>query len=314
MKAWHFHGTHKPLEKVLDKPEPEVTPGHVKIAVKAAGICHSDVGILEDEAWMGLFPNLPVSPGHETAGVIEAVGDGVEGYSVGDRVAVWPMIGPFGYGVDGGWQEKVLAKPEQLVRVPEGTPWEYAAAATDAGMTSHFAVMNRGAVQPGEKVGIIGIGGLGQIGLRVAVLNGAEVYAAEINEAAHQLALDLGAKKVVNDISELKDVGLDVVIDFAGFGSTTAAALETIKRGGRVALVGMGKLEFPLDTNNLILNQASLIGSNGGEAADIQSVLDWMGKGEIAPQIEKITWDEIAEGVERLKRGEVRGRLVAMYE
>lgn len=101
MRAWYFHGTGKPFERV-DIEEPTAGPGEVVIDVKAAGLCHSDVGILEDEGWMGLFPSLPVVPGHETAGVITEVGEGVTEWKIGDAVAVYPMIGPFGYGKNGG--------------------------------------------------------------------------------------------------------------------------------------------------------------------------------------------------------------------
>lgn len=314
MKAWHFHGTNKPFEKVLDKVEPEVTPGNVKVAVKAAGICHSDVGIMEDENWMALFPSLPVSPGHENAGVVEELGDGVEGFEVGDRVAVWPMNGPVGYGIDGGWQEKIVVPEDSLVKVPEGVSWAAAAAATDAGMTSHGAVIGTGKVQAGEKVAIIGFGGLGQIGARIAHLNGAELYVAEINEAVHERATEAGAVKVVKDIRDLADVGLDVVIDFAGFGTTTQGALEVLRPGGRVVVVGMGKLEFEFNAYPLIVGARQMLGSNGGTVDDIRSVLEWIGKGEISPTIETITWDDIAEGVDRLNRGDVKGRLVALYE
>ncbi|MGO2633588.1 MAG: zinc-binding dehydrogenase [Galactobacter sp.] len=317
MKAWRFNGTHKPFEE-QDIPEPEAGPGQVKIDVKAAGLCHSDVGILEDEKWMGLFPHLPVTPGHEAAGIIEAVGEGVTDWKVGDRVAVWPLAqGPehtTGYAQDGGWQPKMVVDTDFLVNVPEGVPWEYAAAATDAGMTSHGAVMGTGQVKAGEKVGIIGIGGLGQIGARVAVLNGAELYVAEVNEAAWPRAEKAGAKRVAKSILDFKDENLDVIIDFAGFGTTTAEAIEAVGFGGRVVQVGMGRLESTINTYALITGRKTLIGSNGGTGEDIQGVLNWMGKGEIEPECELTTWDKIPEGIDRLHNGEVKGRLVALYK
>ena len=150
MKAWQFTGTHQPLVKV-EKPEPVAGPGQVKIAVKAAGLCHSDVGILEDPKWRSIMPNLPITPGHEIAGVIEALGAGVTGYSPGDRVCVWPMADKPGYLIDGGFGDKVIVSPRSLIRIPDGVSFELAATATDAGMTSHGAVMTRGQLQPGEK-------------------------------------------------------------------------------------------------------------------------------------------------------------------
>lgn len=313
MKAWHFTGTHQPLVKA-EVPEPSPGPGQVKIDVKAAGLCHSDVGILEDEKWLALIPSLPITPGHEVAGVVEEVGEGVTDYAVGDRVAVWPMRVSVGYGVHGGFGEKVVAETEGLVRIPDNVSFAMAATSTDAGMTSHGAVMTRGGLQRGEKIGIIGLGGLGQIGARVAVLNGAELYVAEVNEAVWPLAEEIGAKRVVKDITELKDAGLDLVVDFAGFGTTTAGALETVRPGGRVVLVGMGRLEATINTYPLILGALDLKGNVGGTDGDIRAVLDWMSKGEIHPVIEEISWDEIGDGIDRLARGEVRGRLVCIYD
>lgn len=308
MKAWMFHTTHQPFERT-DIPEPTAGPGKVVVDVKAAGLCHSDVGILEDEGWLAIM-DTPVVPGHETAGVISEVGEGVTDWKVGDKVAVWPMIGPFGYGVNGGWEARAEADAEQLVRIPEGVSFAQAAAATDAGMTS-VGALSTGGVKAGQKVGIIGFGGLGQIGARVAHLEGAEIYVAEVNESVWDRAKEAGAVKVAKDISEFKDDELDVIIDYAGFGTTTAAAIETVRREGVVVQVGMGKLEATISTNALILGKVSLIGSNGGSKEDIASVMKWMASGELKPVLTEIDFEEIPEGIKMLQDGTAKGRLVA---
>lgn len=310
MKAWHFVGTHKPFERV-EIDAPTASPDTVVIDVQAAGLCHSDVGILEDEKWLSLMKELPVVPGHETAGIVSEVGENVTDWEVGDRVAVWPMIGPFGYGVNGGWEAKAEADPDQLVAVPEDVSFELAAAATDAGMTSAGAVFGKGGVKAGMKVGIIGYGGLGQIGARLAHLEGAHVYVAEIKEDVWESAEKAGAVKVAKSITEFKDDDLDVIIDFAGFGTTTNEAVQTVKFQGRVVLVGMGRLESTIDTNSLILGQVELVGSNGGSKEDIATVMKWIAEGQLEPALTTIGFEEIAEGVEMLKRSEVTGRLVA---
>ena len=309
MKAWHFHGTHKPFE-LVDIEEPKASAGKVVIDVQAAGLCHSDVGILEDEGWMGLMKDLPVVPGHETAGVVSEVGEGVTDWKVGDKVAVWPMIGPFGYGVNGGWEAKAEVDPDQLVAMPEGISFEQAAAATDAGMTSAGAVFGKGKIKAGMKVGIIGFGGLGQIGARLAHLEGAEVYVAEIKEAVWDEAKAGGAVKVAKSITEFKDDELDVIVDFAGFGTTTNEAVQTVKFQGRVVLVGMGLLEATIDTNAMILGQVELVGSNGGSKDDIASVMKWIASGDLEPTLSLINFEEIADGVDRLKRGEQKCAVV----
>lgn len=311
MKAWEFTTTDEPLRRI-DIPNPEPGPGEVVVGVRAAGICHSDVGIFEDPKWLSQM-KLPVVPGHESAGVVEAVGSGVDDYAVGDRVAIWPMNEVHGYLRNGGFGEKIVAATGSVVRVPDAVPFDLAAASTDAGMTSHGAVMGTGKVKAGDKVGIIGFGGLGQIGARIAALNGAEVYVAEINEAIWPRALEAGAKRVVKNIAELADENLDVIVDFAGFGTTTAAAVEVIGTGGRVVLVGMGKLEATINTYPLILKHASLLGSVGGERSDIEGVLGWMASGDLTPTVEHTDFDGIPGGIERLAAGEVSGRLIAMY-
>ena len=118
---------------------------------------------------------------------------------------------------------------------------------------------------------------------------------------------------MVKDVTELADENLDLIIDFAGFGTTTAGAIEAVGMNGRVVLVGMGKLEAAINTYPMIIKKVDLRGSNGGTKEDIATVLDWVAKGELKPKIETITWEEIPEGIERLKRGEVSGRLVCVY-
>lgn len=312
MKAWQFNGTHKPFERV-DIPEPTIEPGKVVIDVKAAGLCHSDVGILEDEKWLENMV-VPVVPGHETAGVISEVADDVTDWKVGDRVAVWPLAELQGYMVNGAWADKTIVSTDALVAIPEGVSFEEAAAATDAGMTSSGAVLGTGEVKPGMKVGIIGFGGLGQIGGRLAVLNDAELYIAEVNEDVWPAAEKAGAVKVAKSIKEFKDDELDVIVDFAGFGTTTAEAVETVKFNGRVVQVGMGKLESTINTYALILNKTQLHGSMGGSKEDIAEVMKWIASGDLSQTITKIGFEEIADGVDRLAKGEVQGRLVAMVD
>lgn len=310
MRAWHFVGTHKPFERV-DIEEPTAGPGNVVIDVKAAGLCHSDVGILEDEKWLANMKELPVVPGHETAGVISEVGEGVTDWKVGDRVAVWPMLGQ-GYSVNGAWEDRSEVSAETLVAIPDDVSFAQAAAATDAGMTSVGALTTAG-VEKGMKVGIIGFGGLGQIGARVAHLRGAEVYVAEINESVWDRAREAGAVKVAKSITEFADVELDVVIDYAGFGVTTSDALDTVKSsgGGRVVQVGMGKLETTIDTYGLILGRKQLHGSAGGSKEDIEETMRYMASGDLTPVLSEIDFEQIPDGIQQLIDGTAVGRLVA---
>ncbi|GAB3700937.1 zinc-binding dehydrogenase [Corynebacterium nasicanis] len=315
MQAWQFTNTHEPL-LLTEVPEPTAGEGEVVLEMKAAGLCHSDVGLLEDEGWLSMLAKRPITIGHENAGVVAEVGPGVTDFQVGDRVGVCPTTaaGAPGYSFDGGFAPRMAVAAEALVPLPDNVDFLQGAAATDAGMTSYAAVITQGGVKEGDVVGIIGLGGLGQIGAKVALLAGAEVYVAEVNEKVWPLATELGAKGVQKSITEFEDVTFDVIVDFAGFDTTTAQAVDIIRRDGTVVVVGMGKLESTISTKSLILNQARLIGSNGGTKEDVAGVYEYMATGQLNPTITTIGFDEIPEGIEKLKRGEVVGRLVASFE
>lgn len=316
MKGWEFTGTNEPL-RLVEKSDPVATPGTVIIDVKSAGLCHSDVATLRDPGWMNILAKVPIILGHEIAGVIIEVGEGVTNYKVGDRVGVCPVgkdgLGP-GNGRDGGYANKVLVPAVDLVPIPENVSFAQAAAGTDAGMTSYHAMFQKGGAKAGMKVGVIGIGGLGQMAARAAVVAGCEVYAADVSAAARDLAKDIGCKVVVEDVKDLAEYQPELIVDYAGFGTTTADAIDTVAVGGTVVLVGMGKLQSTINTSNLILKSVQLKGSVGGTVEDIAAIYELMSKGHLNPLLSEITFDEIADGLGRLERHEVKGRLVANLE
>jgi propanol-preferring alcohol dehydrogenase len=118
---------------------------------------------------------------------------------------------------------------------------------------------------------------------------------------------------VVKDIGELAEEHLDVIVDFAGFGTTTAGAIAAIGQGGRVVQVGMGRLEAKIDTYALMVKEVSLIGVAGGGKESMEAVLAWMSSGDIQPAMERTDFEDIPAGIERLRTGRVNGRLVALY-
>ena len=320
MQAWQFTGTNEPLV-LNDIPEPKAGPGEVVLKMRAAGICHSDVGVLTDPGWLGMLAKIPITIGHENAGEIIEVGEGVTDWSVGDRVGVCPTVPEVGtgaaaspgYGYDGGFAEQMVINAHALVTLPDSISYAQGAAATDAGMTAHAAMITNGGVKAGDTVGVIGFGGLGQIGARVAVLTGATVYVAEVNEQVWDLAREVGATDVKKSIKDFEGIEFDVIVDYAGFGTTTADAVDVIRRDGTVVLVGMGKLESTINTMSLILNQCNLKGSNGGTKADIEGIYRFMESGDLDPKLTEIGFAEIADGVQRLQDGKVEGRLVAVF-
>lgn len=313
MRAWQYVGNQKPIQ-LNEVPSPTPAATQVVIAVKAAGLCHSDVMYMQ--VGDTTMPYLPMTQGHENAGVITAVGAEVTGFAVGDVVGVCSsgVQPPLGMFTPGGFADELLADYRDLVLVPAGLDLSLAALATDAGMTSYHAMIKAGGAAAGMKVGVIGFGGLGQIGARAAVLAGAEVHVAETKESVWPLALEAGVAGCVSDASEWasspRGGDFDLIVDYAGF-DTTAKALAAVKRGGRVVQVGLGQPTFTVPTS-LMLGR-TLIGSLGGNTQDIAEVFDLMLNGEITPTFENIAFEEIGAGLERLAANEVTGRLVARF-
>lgn len=312
MKAWQFTTTHAPLIRA-DIPEPAAGPGEVIIDIKAAGLCHSDVGAMTDEAWLDYINPRPIVIGHEIAGIVSSVGDGVTSVRVGDRVGVCPSNGHGapGYARDGGFTEQHRCLAEDVVPMPDGLTFELAALGTDAGMTAYHAMVTRGEAAAGMKVGVIGLGGLGQIGARVAVVRGCEVHVAEVNEAAWPLARDLGATSVVADVLDWRGQDFDLIVDYAGYGSTTAGALKAIRKQGRVVVVGMARMEIPLETMDVIHKQAEIRGSSGGTRADVAAIYELLANGDVSPVVNVIDFDDIPQGLDDLQHHRITGRVVA---
>lgn len=316
MKAWQFTGTNKPLE-LNEVAEPHAGPGQVVVEVKAAGVCHSDVSTLDDPGWMALYPELPRTLGHENAGIVIEVGDGMDAWKVGDRVGLAPVMSDgdaLGYGKwDGGFGPRLLATGDNLVKLPSEVSFELGAMATDAGLTAYHAMMAVGGAKAGMRVGVIGLGGLGYIGARVAALSGAEVYAAEISPETQKLADEIGLAGVADSIDAFKDKNLDLIVDYAGFGSTTSAAIKTLAEFGTLVQVGMGRLESTINTYPLIINQLTIKGSKSGTKQDLEALYALMKAGELNPPMNLITQADIPDALVKLRAGGVVGRFIAMY-
>jgi propanol-preferring alcohol dehydrogenase len=311
MRAWLFTGAHEPL-KYIEREIPRPGPSEVLVTVRGSGLCHSDVGRMDGT----LTPYMPRKPpiilGHEVAGVVTQVGPDVTDYVVGDRVvASGSLAYAPGRDTDGGYATHCLLQTHCLLKLPDAVSFVQGAVATDAGQTSHHAVVVAGKLQAGQRVGIVGLGGLGMTGARIAVLGGAEVYGAEPRKEVWTVAKAQGIRKVFADVSEMGDLNLDLIVDFAGFGETTAGAVRVVRPQGRVVLVGLGRIETLIPSMPLIAKSVTLRGSGGGHRSDTAAVLSHMAKGELTIQASTIGFDEIPDGLERLKCGGVVGRIVA---
>ena len=181
-------------------------------------------------------------------------------------------------------------------------------------MTSHNAIFNVGGATKGTKVGIVGLGGIGEFGARLAIAKGCQVYVADPKPSAQKIAKDIGVDGVFDDVREMDDVQPEVILDAAGFDTTTNHALKAIAPQGKIVVVGMGILHSTISTWDLIMKKASLIGSNGGTAADIKECYDLMATGKVNPTMAFTTFDKIDKGLDQFRAGKVNGRLIARFE
>ncbi|MCT3560631.1 alcohol dehydrogenase [Lentilactobacillus buchneri] len=313
MKGWQFTETDAPLT-LVEQVNPEPASNEVILAVKAAGLCHTDVGILHDPSWAPMV-NAPVILGHEVAGIITKVGQNVTAYHVGDRVGVSPLNPETGQTIgtfrDGGYSDQVAVPEVQLVPLPDSVSYIQGAAATDAGMSSYHPLFVVGGAKKGMKVGIIGAGGLGQFAANMAVIAGCEVSVADTKASAREWAKSVGVQHVHAEITDMKADDLELIIDFAGFDTTTNDAIHAVKAGGTVVLVGMGILHSTIDTGDLIFRNITLVGNCGGTPEDIADVYRYFETGKLAPELTLTDFDHIPEGLMSLEKGEVSGRLIA---
>jgi propanol-preferring alcohol dehydrogenase len=310
MSAWQWTGTGRPL-RLQEVPVPTPAAGEVLLRVHAAGMCHSDVGELDEPSWRDKITRNPITLGHEIAGEVVAVGRDVTEWRAGQRVGVHPLGRTVpGYSRDGGYASHHLAPATDLVAVPDGLAYDLAAIGTDAGMTSHHAVATVAGVTRGARIGVIGLGGLGQLGAQLAVQLGAEVHAADTNADALSLADDWGLADTYTDPAGMRGLELDAVVDFAGSGTTTAAAVAAVRPGGTVVMVGLGAEQTTLTTADVVRRRVHIVGSSGGTRTDVEAAYRGLASGALRPTIERLPFADVPAGIERLRAGTVRGRLV----
>jgi D-arabinose 1-dehydrogenase-like Zn-dependent alcohol dehydrogenase len=241
---------------VQEVPVPVPGPGEVRVKVRAAGVCLSDVHLIDGTLRPLLLPGDEVTLGHEVAGEVESLGEGiVDGPELGARVivgagkhvgeTVWTM----GVDYDGGWAEYLVTPVGLLVPIPDELPFEQAAIIPDAVSTPWGAIEWTAKVQPGETVGVWGVGGLGAHGVQLLRFAGAApIIAVDPIPAARERALAFGADLALDPadpafaeqmVAATRGKGLNVAIDFAGVAAARAQALAALGFGGRLIVVGI---------------------------------------------------------------------------
>jgi len=255
MLAARLHlGPQRRLE-LDDVPTPEPGPDHVLVKVEAAGVCLSDVHLIDGTLTPVMLSGDVVTLGHEVAGTVHALGPDVTGAKVGDRVLLQAgerrggAVFTRGVDYDGGWAEYTLARVDTLVPIPDDLPFEQACFIPDAVSTPWAAITATAQVRPAEPVGVWGVGGLGAHGVQLLRMVGAApIVAVDPLPAARERALGFGADLAFDPADpELRaqifaatgDAGLAAAFDFAGVAAVREQAVTCLGPGGRLVLVGL---------------------------------------------------------------------------
>jgi D-arabinose 1-dehydrogenase-like Zn-dependent alcohol dehydrogenase len=294
------------LPSVVDVPEPECPPGGAVLRVRATGVCRSDW-----HAWQGHDPvPLPNIPGHELAGVVAEVGDGVRGWRVGDRVTVpfvcgcgscaycqagdaqvCPRQTQPGFTGPGSFAERVAihAADLNLVALPEPVDFVTAASLGCRFATAYRALTAHARLAAGEWLAVHGCGGLGLSSVMIGVALGARVVAVDVSEAALDRARALGARGVSpEEIAEVTGGGAHVSIDAVGSPETAVASVRCLRRRGRHVQAGLllgAQSTPPLPMDLVVAHELAVLGTHGMAARDYPPMLAMVAAGTLRPDL-----------------------------
>jgi propanol-preferring alcohol dehydrogenase len=322
--------------EIVEAPIPVPGPGQIRLRVAGAGLCHSDLLVINADP--AFFP-LPLTLGHETTGWVDAMGAGVDGIKQGDAYAVYfpwgcghcarcahghenicerPSYGP-GSGLDGGMAEYILVDDRRhLIPLGEFDPVE-AAPLMCAGLTTYHAIQaSMPLLTPGSTAVLIGIGGLGHLAIQILrALAPATIIAVDVHEDKLTHARGLGAHHAfmsgpdtAAQIRELTGgLGAALAIDMVGKDATMALGLASLGFGGQLKVIGVGGGTLPLTFYAMPRDSAVAV-PYAGTLADCYEVVRLAQAGLIKPQVERVAFEDIVETYARMDRGKLRGRAV----
>ncbi|WFU10955.1 NAD(P)-dependent alcohol dehydrogenase [Rhizobium sp. CB3090] len=310
----------------------------VVIAIKFSGICHSDIHQARNEWGNAKYPMVP---GHEIAGIVSAVGSKVTKFKVGDRVGVGCFVNScttcatrdldlehYMPGVVqtyndveadgetptyGGYSDSIVVKEGYVLSIPDNLPLDAAAPLLCAGITL-YSPLHHWKAGPGKKVAIVGMGGLGHMGVKIAHAMGADVTVLSQTLSKKEDGLRLGADHyyATSDAETFKTLAgmFDLLIMTVGIAVDWNAYLSLLKVDGSMVVVGAPEHPVPVHAFSLIPGRRSLSGSMIGSIKETQEMLDFCGKHNIASEIEVINIDQVNEAYERVLKSDVRYRFV----
>ncbi len=330
MRVAQIPGPKRPFE-IVERPVPQPTPGTVRIKVSACGVCHSDALVKE-----GLWPGIqyPRVPGHEVAGAIDAVGEGVTHWKVDQRVGVGWNGGycgrcdncrrgnlfacetqqVTGISFDGGYGEYMIAPATAVARFPDELPPVEAAPLMCAGLTTFNALRNSGA-RSGDVVAVLGLGGLGHLGVQYAAKMGFNVVAIARGKDKEPLARQLGAAIYIDSQSqdpaaELQKLGgASVVIATVTAGAAMSAVVGGLAPNGTLMVIGAAE-SLQLSPVVLIGGQRSVKGWYSGMSIDSEDALAFSARTGVHSMNETFPFERVNEAYERMMSGKARFRVV----
>ena len=341
MKAVFFerHGANEVLE-YGDRPDPEAGPGDVRIAVRAAALNHLDLFVRAG------IPNVPLPqiPGADGAGVVDAVGAGVEGVSVGDRVLVQPGLfcnacefcrggeqslcvrfQILGEHVAGTFAERVVVPARNVFPIPERLAFEEAASFPLVYQTAWRMVVGRAALRPGETILVHGAGGgVGGAAVEIARLLGARVFATTsgeekvryLKEAGAELVIDYAREDVAKTVRTATGKrGVDVVVDSVGE-KTWRTSLQVVAKGGRIVTCGATTGPNPEEEiRQIFWKQITILGSTMANDREFRALYAAVAAGRLSPRIDRVfPLSSAREAYERLEAGRQHGKIVLVTQ
>src|ERR1700685_1378101 len=315
------------------------TENDVQIEILFCGICHSDLHQVRNE-WDNVMPTVyPCVPGHEIVGRVTQVGSAVKGYKPGDLAAVGCMVDTdrtcpecqagleqfcpnftltynfpdkhLGGVTYGGYSDSIVVDEHFVLRVPSNLDLAGTAPLLCAGITT-YSPMRHWGVTKGKKVGVVGLGGLGQMGVKFAHAFGAHTVVFTTSPGKKDDALRLGADEVVisrNADEMAKHAGsFDFILDAVAADHDINAYINLLRRDGNLTMVGAPEKPLPVSVFSLIMGRRSLSGSPIGGIAETQEMLDFCGKHNITADVEIIPIQKVNEAYERLLKADVKYR------
>ncbi|WP_188493158.1 NAD(P)-dependent alcohol dehydrogenase [Williamsia phyllosphaerae] len=338
MRAVQVVGYHQKLEMTeLPIPTPS-GPFDVVVKIGGAGVCRTDLHILEGQWAEKSQVTLPYTIGHENAGWVAAVGSAVTNVAEGDKVILHPLItcglcracrsgddvhcevNQFpGIDTNGGYAEYIKTSARSVVKIDDALEPADVAALADAGLTAyHAAAKAAKRLTPRDKCVVIGAGGLGHIGIQVLkALTPAELIVVDRNEQALKLAESIGADRgIVADGTQVEQIlemtggnGAEVVIDFVGENGTTAEGLAMTRPAGDYHIVGYGE-NIDVPSIDLISAEKNIVGNLVGSYNDLCDLMQLAARGAVNLHTAKYSLDDFQSAIDDLDAGNVRGRAI----